>query len=308
MSELPSWEGFNSIVLRVLLDGQTMTLRELRDNVMGETHLSEAQRSVSLPSGQSMADNRIGWAVSYLNRVGALERPRRGEYRITQIGRNLLQSHPNGIVEKDLRKIAKPDDHWWLPKKVTGTLREAVDKNITMTPGVARLDPIEQIEEGVSQINDEVASNLLSRLQEGEPAFFEKTVVSLLIAMGYGGAHGKGTVTQLTNDEGIDGVIDQDALGLNKVYVQAKRYSSTNSVQRPEVQSFVGALSGKADGGLFITTGKFTNGATDYARGVPSRIILIDGQQLTTLMIRYGVGVETKQTYNIVGIDEDFFA
>ena len=148
----------------------------------------------------------------------------------------------------------------------------------------------------------------MERLQGKDPSFFEHAVIELLLAMGYGGAHGRGTVTRLTHDGRIDGVIDQDALGLNKIYVQAKRYSGTNNVQRPEVQSFVGALTGKADGGLFITSGKFSTGARDYANNVPARIILVDGPRLAELMITYGVGVETKHTYTIVGIDEDFFS
>jgi restriction system protein len=126
--------------------------------------------------------------------------------------------------------------------------------------------------------------------------------------MGYGGAHGAGAATQLSHDGGIDGVIDQDALGLNKVYVQAKRYARDNPVQRPEVQGFVGALSGKADGGLFITTGRFTLGAVEYAASVPARIILVDGKRLTELMIRFGVGVQVKPTDKVVEVDEDFFS
>ena len=125
--------------------------------------------------------------------------------------------------------------------------------------------------------------------------------------MGYGGVGGRGVTTALTHDGGIDGVIDQDVLGLSKVYVQAKRYSPGNSVQRPEVQGFVGALSGKADGGVFITTSRFSAGAIEWVKTVPARIILIDGQRLTELMIEYGVGVQVERTYRVVEIDEDFF-
>ena len=125
--------------------------------------------------------------------------------------------------------------------------------------------------------------------------------------MGYGGAEGRATVTQASNDGGIDGVIDQDGLGLNRVYVQAKRYALDSSVGRPEVQAFVGALSGRADGGVFITTARFSSGAQEYARTAHSRIILIDGARLASLMIRYGVGVQVKQTLHIVEVDEDFF-
>jgi restriction system protein len=170
------------------------------------------------------------------------------------------------------------------------------------------MTPTEQVEGGIARIHEEVASELLSRLQGKEPAFFEAAVVNLLLAMGYGGETGSGTVTQLTNDGGIDGVIDQDVLGLRRVYVQAKRYAPDNVVQRPDVQGFVGALSGKADSGVFITTSRFSEGARAYAASVPTRIILIDGARLTSLMIRYGVGVQVRETYSIVEVDEDFFA
>ena len=164
-----------------------------------------------------------------------------------------------------------------------------------------------QVEQGVARIHEEVASELLSRLVEQDPAFFEIAVVKLLLAMGYGGVGGRGVTTDLMNDGGIDGVIDQDVLGLSKVYVQAKRYSPTNSVQRPEVQGFVGALSGKADGGVFITTSRFSPGAVEWVRTVPARIILIDGRRLAELMIEYGVGVQVERSYRVVEIDEDFF-
>ena len=137
--------------------------------------------------------------------------------------------------------------------------------------------------------------------------FFEQTVVDLLVAMGYGGAEGQAHVTAASNDGGIDGVIDQDTLGLSRVYVQAKRYAPDAAVGRPEIQGFVGALSGKADGGVFITTGRFSSGAREYADVVPTRVILIDGDRLVSLMIRFGVGVQTKQTVQIVEIDEDYF-
>ena len=139
------------------------------------------------------------------------------------------------------------------------------------------------------------------------PTFFEYAVVKLLVAMGYGGAGGAANVTKQSGDGGIDGVIDQDALGLSRVYIQAKRYALDSPVGRPDLQAFVGALSGKADSGVFITTARFSAGAEAYAREIPARLILIDGARLVRLMIRYGVGVQVKDTYRVVEIDEDFF-
>ena len=302
MSGPPTWEQFNVPILTVLSDGTTRSLRQLRRDVADAVGLTAEQRAETLPSGQLRVDNRIGWAASFLNRVDALDRPSRGQYVITDFGRELLERHPTGITENDLKAVAKEGDEWWLSRSAAnGQEDQPLDTSAT------DLDPTEQVEQGVARIHEEVASELLSRLVDQDPAFFEGAVVELLLAMGYGGVGGRGVTTDLTNDGGIDGVIDQDVLGLSKVYVQAKRYAPTNAVQRPEVQGFVGALSGKADGGVFITTSRFSPGAVEWVRTVPARIILIDGRRLAELMIEYGVGVQVERTYRVVEIDEDFF-
>lgn len=302
--KVPSWEEFTIWVLRMLSNGETISIRELRRSVPAMMNLTEEQLSATFSSGKSAVANRVGWAASYLTRVDALERPQRAHYRITSIGRQLLQKNPEGITELDLRKLAKPDDRWWAPSsKPDNGAKSLGDTDEVDT----KLDPMEQVEQGIARIHEEVGHELLTRLQEREPEFFEEAVVDLLLKMGYGGVHGRGQVTKFTGDGGIDGVIDQDALGLNKVYIQAKRYASSNAVQRPEVQSFAGALRGKADGGVFITTGRFTSGAKDYVNTSPDRIILVDGQQLVSLMIQYRVGVEVQQTYSVVEVNEDYF-
>lgn len=303
MSQMPAWDGFLIYVLRYLSDGAVRGLTEIRQGVADMAHLTEEQQSAQLPSGQHVADNRIGWSLSYLSRVGAIERPKRGRYRITSIGADLLRRYPDGMTEKLIRPLAKPGDEWWVNKQP----KPGTTTQTTNDEEVESLDPIEQIEQGLARIHTTVAADLLDRLQHKEPAFFENAVVKLLVAMGYGGADGRATVTQQSNDGGIDGVIDQDALGLNRVYIQAKRYANDRSVQKPEVQAFVGALSGKATTGVFLTTGRFSPGAVEYARTAHTRIILIDGQRLTELMIRYGVGVQSKRTLSIVTVDEDFF-
>lgn len=179
---------------------------------------------------------------------------------------------------------------------------------LTASEQEAPLDPVEQIESGIERIHAEVAVDLLRRLHDREPAFFEQAVLDLLMAMGYGGAEGTATRTQLVNDGGIDGVVDQDALGLSRIYMQAKRYALDSSVGRPEIQGFVGALHGnQANQGVFITTGRFSGGARAYADSVASRVVLIDGSRMAALMIRYGVGVQVKRTVQIVEVDEDFF-
>ncbi len=302
MTQMPTWDGFMVYVLRYLSDGVERGVNEIRQEVADLAGLTEEQRGEKHLSGQSKAENRILWAVSYLTRVEAIERPSRARYRITPKGAELLAQYPGGITAINLRSMAKPGDEWWLAKpKDTGAMLTVVD--VEAEP----LDPIEQIEEGLARIQSAVAADLLQRLQSNSPTFFENAVVKLLVAMGYGGAGGTEEATQRSNDGGIDGIIDRDALGLDRVYIQAKRYASTTPVQRPEVQAFVGALSGKATTGVFLTTGRFSQGAEDYARTAHTRVILIDGQRLTELMIRYGVGVQSRQILNVVAVDEDFF-
>ena len=292
---IPKWHEFMAPILRVMSDGTTRDRSEITEAAADDVGLTSAERAITLTTGQPMYANRVGWAISHLTKSGALARPERGRYVFAELGRMLLADHP-AVTRADV-------------ERVTGYRRSrtALEPAAGTADDVESLDPAELIDQGVKQIHAEVAAELLSRLLAKSPSFFEQTVVDLLVAMGYGGAEGQARVTAASNDGGIDGVIDQDTLGLSRVYVQAKRYSPDNAVNRPEVQGFVGALSGKADGGVFITTGRFSPGARQYAEAVPTRIILIDGERLTSLMIRFGIGVQTRQTVQVVEIDEDFF-
>lgn len=276
---MPTWDGFMAPTLRVMSDGRVRRLRELREATAAREHLTDEQLAELLPSGQSKAANRIGWAASYLTRVGALRRPARGQYVITDVGHDLLTAHADGITESDLRALVRIGDEWWLAKRSTP------DRSLSAVPDTeapaTALDPVEQIEDGVARIHTDVATDLLGRLHANEPAFFEQAVLDLLVAMGYGGAEGRATRTQLSNDGGIDGIVDQDALGLSRIYVQAKRYAPDGAVGRPDLQAFVGALHGnQANQGVFITTARFSSGAQQYADSVPTRVVLIDGARL----------------------------
>lgn len=297
---MPTWDKFMRPMLELLADGEVRSLREMC-RLLAEG-LTPEQRAEVLPSGDAKSENRIGWAASYLTRVGALERPSRGQYVIAELGRQFLAAHPDGITERELRGYARPGDEWWVTKPSDSAPAIAVES--TSGP----IDPVEQIETGIARIEADVASDLLTRLHSNDPAFFEQAVLDVLIAMGYGGATGKATRTQLSNDGGIDGIVDQDALGLSRIYVQAKRYALDTSVGRPEIQAFVGALHGaQANQGVFITSGRFSAGAREYTANLPTRVILIDGQRLASLMIRYSVGVQVKRTVRVVEVDEDFF-
>lgn len=293
---MPKWHELMGPVLRVMSDGATRDRSEITDSAAAEVGLTPEEREVTLTTGQPMYANRVGWAISHLSLAGALKRPERGRYLIADLGRALLESHPD-VTRADV-------------EAVTGYRRSRVTPPAAVaesSPDDESLDPAELIDQGIKQIRADVAAELLSRLMGKSSTFFEQTVVDLLVAMGYGGAEGQAHVTAASNDGGIDGIIDQDTLGLSRVHVQAKRYAPEMSVGRPEIQGFVGALSGKADGGVFITTSRFSSGAREYAEVVPTRVILIDGDRLVSLMIRFGVGVQAKQTVEIVEIDEDYF-
>lgn len=306
MTEMLTWEEFMRPTLAVLSDGKVRSRRELASDVASFLSFTSEQIEAKTASGQPLHENRIGWGLSFLTNVGAINRPSRGNYAISESGRMLLTKFPDGFKERDIKALG--DDPNSPIREYVPTITRTTSINETEVEQTS-LTPEEQLRSGIARIHQQVSTELLVRLQDKNPEFFEHAVVDLLVAMGYGGTGGAGSVTKKSNDGGIDGVIDQDVLGLNKVYIQAKRYADNNPVGRPDLQAFVGALSGKADGGVFITTSRFSEGAKTYAETVPTRIILIDGQRLTELMIRYKVGVQAVgDTYQAVEIDEDFFA
>ena len=308
MSDIPTWEGFMVPTLQVLSDGVVRTRRDLMPLVGRAASITDGQMQETLASGQPTYENRIGWGLSFLTNVGALARPSRGHYAITEAGQFLLDKFPQGVLEREVNELGEDPSSPIRPYVATVPKKSEGAGPATELAESSVLTPIEQVQNGVDRIHDEVASELLHRLQDKDPAFFEEAVVKLLVAMGYGGANGRGSVTELTNDGGIDGVIDQDILGLSRVYIQAKRYSTGNTVGRPDVQGFVGALHGRADSGVFITTSYFSQGARDYVASTPTRIVLINGNRLTDLMIQFCDGAQVSETYTIVEIDEDFFA
>lgn len=302
VSAMPTWDGFLLPVLRVLADGATLQARHLHERVADDVGLTEEQRAETIDSGQLRFRNRIGWAVSSLTRAEALARPRRATYTITDLGRRLLMDHPGGLGEGELRQIPAYRDHQ------PATRTSAPNASPASAPSETALDPLEQINAGVARLRAEVAAQLLERLRAASPDFLEQSVLDVLVAMGYGGVEQRARRIGGSGDGGVDGVIDQDALGLARIYVQAKRYAADNVVGRPQIQGFVGALHGQqANQGVFITTSSFTRDAVDYARSVNASVILIDGDRLSELMTKYGVGVQPIQTFTIVEIDEDYF-
>lgn len=303
VSEMPVWSGFLTPVLEVLTDEQVWRKRDLRTAVENHVGLTAEQRAEMLPSGQRRADNRIGWALSGLYRAKLVDKPARATFVITDAGRGLLAAHPDGITKQILKALPEYQAH--TPARTASSNDVAHDSHMTVEE---EIEPLEQIEGGVGRLHAEVAADLLDRLRSQAPEFLEQSVLDVLVAMGYGGTEGRAARIGGSGDGGVDGVIDQDPLGLERIYVQAKRYAADNIVGRPEIQAFVGALHGVgAARGVFITTSAFTAGAHEYAQNIATRVILIDGGRLASLMIRYGVAVQTRQIFTVVEVDEDYF-
>ncbi|MGB3764528.1 MAG: restriction endonuclease [Ornithinimicrobium sp.] len=264
--------------------------------------LSGNQRKQAIPSGQRRFDNRLNWALSYLFQAQVVSKPSRGVYEITDRGRELLAQHPDGFAVETLRQYEE-----FLAFQARSRNRNGARH---LEPGPAEDDrtPLEQVSAAVEQLDTDVAAELVQRIHTAPPVFLEKAVLRLLVAMGYGGSHADALHLGGPGDGGFDGVINQDQLGIGRVYVQAKRYAPENSVGRPEVQGFVGALHhAGAAGGVMITTSRFSAEAIEFARTITPRVILIDGARLGRLMVTHGIGVQERQVFRVVETDEDFF-
>lgn len=305
LDRVPTSDEFRPAVLRVLSDGMTRTFGQLCQDAVQHLQMGQAALAENLPSGQPRYRNRLHWACSALVKAGLVNRPERGTYQITELGlqvdsRNLTSYSERDLLEWPLwqayqQEIAERKTDRRPPQTINGS-----------TPA-SETSPIEQVIELVQVHNASVETELRRRLQAGTPEFFEKAVLDLLWAMGYGGSHGEREQLGGSGDGGIDGVIRQDALGLNKVYIQAKRYADENTVGRPAIQQFFGSLSSRgADRGVFITTSRFSQGAQDEAQNYKT-IVLIDGLRLTRLMLEYRVGVQPEKELTLYRADEDYF-
>ncbi|MFC0580991.1 restriction endonuclease [Micrococcoides hystricis] len=299
-SLVPTWPKLVLPTLRALSQGRRMHRREIIDAVAKEANISDEARAETLKTGGSRFEQRVGWALSNLVKAAWVDRPERGFYTINEAGNAALTTYPEGFTRELAKEVFAP---FWPTRS-----RQVTDSDVVESASDEVSDPVEEIGDAVERIEKEVGAQLLARLREGHPDFFEQAVVELLLGMGYGGAAGRGRRIGGSHDEGIDGLIDQDPLGLDQVYIQAKRYKEGSNVGREAIQAFVGALHGfGASRGVFLTTSAFTSGAIAYANKVQSRIILIDGAKLVELMIAYRIGVQEKQRFSIVGLDEDYF-
>jgi restriction system protein len=295
---IPDFQRIMLPLLRLAKGGREHTLREAIESLAEEFQLTPVERKELLPSGrQPTFDNRVGWANTYLKKAGLLESTGRGRFRITDRGQEVLVGEPSAIDIGFLERFPEFVD-FRSRRSRTGHARPAQEPDQT---------PEEVIESGYQALRNDLAEELLEQVLACSPQFFEKLVVDLLVAMGYGGSKkDAGHAVGQSGDAGIDGIIKEDKLGLDVVYVQAKRWA--NTVGRPVVQAFAGSLEGhRASKGVLITTSEFSNEAVDYVGRIQKKIVLIDGKLLADLMIDHGIGVSDVTTYTLRQIDMDYF-
>ena len=307
---IPDYQTLMLPVLHLAAERE-MRVPEAAERIADQFGLDEAEREEMLPSGrQRVLHNRIHWAKFYMTRAGLIDSPRRGVFTASDSGRTLLANPPATLDTRFLQTI--PAFAEFYGKNSSGQLKAdgGAPDPAALPARETVATPEEQIEAAFRTLNAALEADLLERITLNSPAFFEKLIVDLLVAMGYGGTHSS-AARQLgrAGDGGIDGVIDEDRLGLDRIYVQAKRYAPESAIGRPAVQGFVGSLVGfGATKGVFVTTSSFTTQAVDYVRNLPQRVILIDGQRLAALMIEHGVGVRIQRSLALQRLDEDFFS
>jgi restriction system protein len=290
-------------VLASLKQNGMMHRRENMEYVAKSENLSPEDLALKTPRGTSIFRSRVHWAQAFLAQAGAVSRPQRGYLEITERGLKLLEEYPQGFKAKKFHEFPDYANAWGRRNNDDDLSDE------TVSAPESEITPQERIESAVSEIERALAADIVQRVQNLSPKFLEVVVLELLHAMGYGASESSIEHVGGPGDEGVDGIIHQDALGLQRIYVQAKRYKAENSIGRPDIQKFVGALAGQgANGGVFITTSSFSADAKDYAgKNLNSRVILIDGAEFGLLMVRHGIGVQKRKTFSIVDIDEDYF-
>ena len=300
---IPDYQTLLLPVLEIASKGETsVPLAEAE--IAAKFSLSDQEREQMLPSGkQRLLHNRIHWAKFYLMKAGLLESPKRGRFVATTAGQAVLASPP-----------AKLDTQYLLTIPAFQEFYRADEDDASVSPATevkpSTATPEEVVEAAYNAVRAALRADLMDRILQNSPSFFERVIVDLLVAMGYGGSH-RNASEQLgkSGDGGVDGVINEDVLGLDRVYIQAKRYAPGSSVGRPEIQAFTGSLVGLgASKGVFVTTSTFSSQAVEFASRIPQRVILIDGKRLTELMIEHGVGVRSSRVLEFKRLDEDFFS
>ena len=302
---IPKYHEIMLPLLKIISDGEVYFIWDVTHKISDEFNLTDEEREEKLASGiQTVIRNRTGWARTYLKKAGLVEDlEKQGYFKITQAGIDLLAENPPKINSKLLMKYES--------FKEFRTRKKSDDTTeVDISSDAEDMTPQDMLDSGYKKLSETIADELLTKIKENTPDFFEKLVVELLVKMGYGGSLKEaGEIVGKSGDGGIDGIIKEDKLGLDKIYIQAKRWQDSNTVGRPEIQKFVGALSGQgAAKGIFITTSKFSQEAVNYVKyNNQFNVVLIDGIRLADLMIEYNLGVSTTVTYEIKKIDSDYF-
>jgi restriction system protein len=304
---VPDFQTLMLPVLRLAAASETR-VAECAQKIADEFQLSESDVAELLPSGrQTRFKNRLNWAKSYLGQAGLIEVTKRGYFRATQSGRDVLQS---GVTKIDRGYLERFPGYLEFRARSGQNAEEEPQAPNTTSQAQLTKTPEERIDAAALEIESQLRTQLLQQILDASPALFEKTIVNLLIAMGYGGDRQEaGRRIGGTGDGGVDGVIDQDSLGLDMVYLQAKRYKSDNSVGESQIREFSGALLGKgASKGVFVTTSRFSESARRFAEAMrQQRLVLIDGEELTRLMVKHNVGVRAERTVELKKVDLDYF-
>jgi len=297
---IPDFQSVMLPLMRLCADGKDHAISETTETLANQFKLTYDERKALLPSGvQEIFRNRVAWAKSHLKMAGLLETPKRGIYRITERGLETVRKNPTMINLKYLHQFPE----YVAFRKAHRGRPETDDDTENGQAGT----PEETLESAHEKIRDSLAAEIHQKLKSCSPSFFERLVVEVIVKMGYGGTRqDAGKAIGKSRDGGIDGIIKEDKLGLDTIYIQAKRWE--NTVGRPEIQKFVGALTGqRAKKGLFISTSNFSSDAVDYVSRIETKIVLIDGEILAQLMIDHNVGVSTIATYELKKIDYDYF-
>ena len=305
---VPDYQALMLPLLEQLADGKEHLVREVREEVAAKLRLSESDRAELLPSGkQAVFDNRLGWAKTYIDKAGLVRSVRRGVYQITERGKKVLAEKPKALDTGMLMKFAEFHD---FVSRSNGEVEVVAtgQPNGQAVAAASAATPEEALERAYKDLRRKTEAELLSTTLQASPRFFERLVVELLVKMGYGGSlEDAGRALGRSHDGGVDGMIKEDHLGLDVIYVQGKRWQ--NTVGRPDVQGFAGTLEGeRARKGVFITTSTFSKEAREYVARIDKKIVLIDGAQLAGLMFDFGIGVNAVGAYEIKRVDSDFFS
>jgi restriction system protein len=298
---IPDYQSFMLPVLLSVQDGNEHPVQEIYNQIASSFNLTEGERNQKLPSGvQSTFDNRVGWAKTYLKKAGLVSTPSRGKVRITERGLSVLKQNPSRIDQNFLKQFPEFLEFQGFKSDYSSKYEDTPSQDGNLTPQ-------EILENSYQDLRNKLAHELLTQVMNSSPEFFERLVVDLLVAMGYGGSRSEaGERVGKSGDDGIDGIIKEDKLGLDIVNIQAKRWQ--NTVGRPEIQAFVGSLAGnRARKGVFITTSRFSKEAIEYVQRIEQKVVLIDGETLTQMMIDHNVGVSEESRYIVKKIDSDYF-